>query len=279
MTPTYHSILVHFDGGAQAAPRLRQARAIAARFGARLTTLFAVSARFVVLPVPGRPVDAPLLDEVDPASRRHAKAHFHAVEAEGDGGAGVWEEVATADPVAGVAVRAVYADLMVLGHADPDDVQARDVPNHFAESVVIASGTPALVLPRRHAAMVSTFPVVLIAWRPTAEAGRALRAALPLLGEAREVHLASWSGDARECQQWLDDATAWLAARGIAPVRRHGHATELSSGEELLRLAAQLGADLLVMGCYGHDRRRELVLGGVSRTVLRDASLPLLIAH
>jgi nucleotide-binding universal stress UspA family protein len=67
-----------------------------------------------------------------------------------------------------------------------------------------------------------------------------------------------------------------------APIRPHaplpggGGST---AGEALLSLAADVGADLLVMGCYGHSRARELVLGGASRTVLRSMTLPVLMAH
>jgi nucleotide-binding universal stress UspA family protein len=55
--------------------------------------------------------------------------------------------------------------------------------------------------------------------------------------------------------------------------------TEGSVGDALLALADELGSDLLVMGCYGHSRLREMVLGGTSRIVLRSARLPVLMSH
>ncbi len=77
----------------------------------------------------------------------------------------------------------------------------------------------------------------------------------------------------RELRNYLD-------AHGIATkAERHAAAASEAPGESLLSLAADVGADLLVMGCYGHSRTRELVLGGASRTVLNSMTLPVLMAH
>jgi nucleotide-binding universal stress UspA family protein len=71
----------------------------------------------------------------------------------------------------------------------------------------------------------------------------------------------------------------WLRRSGVkAPIHIHGLAGT-GIGEALLSLATDTDADLLVMGCYGHSRARELVLGGVTRTVLREMTLPVLMAH
>ena len=71
----------------------------------------------------------------------------------------------------------------------------------------------------------------------------------------------------------------WLHLQGVsAPLRLHTLGVG-DVGEALLSLAADTAADMLVMGCYGHSRAREMVLGGVSRTLLSSMTVPVLISH
>lgn len=275
------SLLVHLDGGAQAAARLTQARHLAARFEARLSALFAVAPHFVPVPLPapglGMP-GAPLLDEVDPRTRRRARACFDRL-TETSGWPVQWDEVAGGDPAEAFAHRALYADLLVLGPHDPRDDEARDVPRDFVENVLAASGTPALVLPHGSGATSLPGACVLVAWRPGREAARAVRGALPLLQRAQEVHLVSWSDSAASQSRCLDALSEQLRLHAVEGLVRHEGPAPSDVGEALLALAEGIGADLLVMGCYGRTRARELMLGGTSRTVLREARLPLLMAH
>ena len=77
----------------------------------------------------------------------------------------------------------------------------------------------------------------------------------------------------------LDRLCAALQRHGVATsiVRRVGRPRDV--GDELLRCAVERSADLLVMGCYGHSRLHEFVLGGVTRHILEHMSLPVLMAH
>jgi nucleotide-binding universal stress UspA family protein len=113
---------------------------------------------------------------------------------------------------------------------------------------------------------------VLVAWKPTPEAARAVQAALPLLHAARQVHVAAWGDDPREIERLL-------LLHGIDARYHREPAADAHVGELLLSRAADLSADLLVMGCYGHSRTRELVLGGASRRVLQSMTLPVLMCH
>jgi nucleotide-binding universal stress UspA family protein len=277
----FRSLLVHIDGGAHAAARLMQARALAARFEARLSALFAVSPHFVPVPLPtpglGMP-PAPLVDEIDPRTRRRARACFDRV-TETSGWPVRWDEVTEGDPVAAFARRALYADLLVLGQHDPRDDMAPDMPRDFVESVLAASGTPALVLPHVEAPDVMDLDRMLVAWRPGREAAHAVRGALPLLQRAREVHLVSWSDTGAGERCCLDELSEQLRLHAVEGIVRHEGPPPSDVGDALLALATGIGADVLVMGCYGHGRTRELMLGGTTRTVLREARLPLLMAH
>ena len=75
------------------------------------------------------------------------------------------------------------------------------------------------------------------------------------------------------------DIAHYLHLHGIVSTLHRDHALPTDAGEVLLSFASAVGADLLVMGCYGHHRAREFVLGGASRTVLRRMTLPVLMAH
>ncbi|HET7867741.1 MAG TPA: universal stress protein [Burkholderiaceae bacterium] len=275
------SLLVHLDAGWHSMERLALARTLAAQHESRLRALLALEPRFVPLPLPmeagGLPA-APLLDEVDTRHRMLAKARFDRA-VSGAGWPVQWCELGDEPPIPGFASQALHADLVVLGQHDRDDADAFDVPSDFVPSVVVASGRPALVVPRHASEPFQGFGTVLVAWQACREAARALDAALPLLQGAREVHVVTWSDDDAGLVLQQQEVADHLALHGVHGVRCHRGQVPLDAGTALLTLCEGLGADLLVMGCYGHSRARELVLGGASRTVLRDARLPVLMAH
>ena len=180
------------------------------------------------------------------------------------------------EPGAALALQARYADLVVLSQSDPDDPVARMTPG-LPEYVMLASARPVLVLP--HA---GHFPVigseVLVAWDASTAATRALANALPLLKRARRVTVAVFNPDNAHGQQPGADIALYLARHGInAEVM--AQQTSIDVGEALLSLAADVDANLIVMGCYGHARVRELLLGGVTATILKSMTAPVLMSH
>jgi nucleotide-binding universal stress UspA family protein len=116
---------------------------------------------------------------------------------------------------------------------------------------------------------------VVVAWKESAEAARAVSAALPLLARAERVTAVS-ARDDDERTRGLDALATYLSWHGIAADRRL-LAAYPSVGEALA--AAAVEADLVVMGGYSHSRLRELILGGVTRHMLEKTKLPLLLAH
>jgi nucleotide-binding universal stress UspA family protein len=273
------SILVHLDGTAHAAVRLRIAHRLATTHEATLNALFAVAPQVVPLSLPlgdGVPI-APLYAEVDAKHRAHAKTLYERTVAKG-APASTWHELSGEPPIQGFVERALLADLLVLGQRDPADAQGFDVPAGFVESVILDTGRPALVVP--HTGQASAEPrTLLLAWKPTRESAHAVTAALPLLRRAKHVHLVCSAANAIEAQQALSQVEQYLGARGITTARQHFGVPGSDVGHGLLSLATEVGAELLVMGCYGHSRARELVLGGASRTVLHSMTVPVLMAH
>jgi hypothetical protein len=113
---------------------------------------------------------------------------------------------------------------------------------------------------------------VLVGWNGSCEATRAVHGALPFLIGAKRVILCA-VGEARQA---LEDARLMLRRHEIAVEPRHVDQPDAKAGEIMLGEAEREGADLLVIGAYGHTRLRELIFGGATRHVLRDAALPVL---
>ncbi len=179
---------------------------------------------------------------------------------------------------AGLALMARFADLVVCSQDDPDESMT-DMAVRIPDYVILNSPRPVLVLPGNDPPPAP--PHVLLAWDGGREAAAAAGAAIPLLQRARSVTVATLANadmDEPRCRREQGELLAYLGQHGVAAaavVRAAGAAP----GRQLLVLAAERGSNLLVMGCYGHGRWRELCLGGASRTVLAETRIPLLLAH
>jgi len=280
MKQTITQLLVHLDATARSAGRLEVACSVAKANGASVTALYGVTPTVLELPyVPeAGPSVAAVLAGNDEQRRASARAAFDRVRAMLDVPL-AWAEVGDAPVLPAFSRQALYADLMVLGQHDPSDAAAAGVPGDFPEAVMAMSGKAALVLPYAQQPR-EVGGTVAIAWKATRESARAVSAAVPLLQRARHVHVLSWPTEDDDIQGDRLDLGRYLKLRGIEPAwHREGGGEPGFLGELLLSRACDLGADLLVMGCYGHSRAREWVLGGTSRTVLQSMTLPVLMAH
>jgi nucleotide-binding universal stress UspA family protein len=121
---------------------------------------------------------------------------------------------------------------------------------------------------------------VLVAWNASREAARALGDALPLLVDAQAVTVLSIGSTATiDNEHRGADVTRRLARHGITATAAASIAKDADVGDVLLSRAADHGADLIVMGAYGHSRTREWLLGGAARHLLRHMTVPVLMAH
>lgn len=177
----------------------------------------------------------------------------------------------------GCAVHARYGDLAVVARRDATDRQG---PPGLVECLVLTSGRPTIVLPPR-----STAPGlsrVLVGWNARREAARAVADALPLLVRAEAVEILVVDGKSDRAghgQEPGADVARYLARHDVAvEVRRVASGGE-DVGRILLSRAGAFGADLLVMGAYGHSQLSEWVFGGVTRRVLHEAELPVLMSR
>lgn len=206
------------------------------------------------------------------------------------------------DPVEVLQSDARTADLLITSQRDP----ARDGGLSTGQSarLLVGAACPVLTVPyvgstAEGASSGETAPLhrALVAWTDTRESARAVRDALPLLARAKCVELVSFAKDVRSDSSSqraaLERVVTYLARHGVqahptllsqveASVgerMRRGGVTDVAVAEALLSHAADMHADFIVMGGYGHSRLWELVLGGVTRTMLETMTVPVLMSH
>jgi nucleotide-binding universal stress UspA family protein len=271
------SIVVHVDASSASLRRLQFAAALGRMFEADVTAIYAVAslgAEYPYIYVIGSAESVALVRDVEEANLASAKRAFDAVAVVNPR---LQWTAPTTEPNRAMAHQGRYADLLILGQQDPANPPDACLPSGFVESVLIDSGRPALVVP--YVGIPETFgKIALVAWKNTRESARALSASLPFLHRCERVHVVSWdeSGDERDAPL---DIERYLGLHGIAITMHRRDAASESVGDALLSLAADASADLLVMGCYGHSRAREWVLGGATRAILESMTMPVLMAH
>lgn len=170
-------------------------------------------------------------------------------------------------------------DLIVVSQTEA--ASKRGVELDFVPRVAVAAGRPVMVIPLGQV-LRPQFETVVVGWNASREAARAVFDSLPILRCARTVHVV-WidpSGDARgRASPPGEDIALSLRSHGVTAVASPIVTDAENAGEALLRRVRDLGAGLLVIGAYGHSRLSELVLGGVTRTVLRQMRCPVLLSH
>ncbi|MDN4591810.1 universal stress protein [Xenophilus aerolatus] len=271
---TLRRILVQADNSAPCAARVQTARAIAERFGATAVGVPCMTTALMQYPYSLVALGDTLsvLEDVDRETADRARRTFE--KAAAGAACMAWEHLVGQGPW-GFIRRAFYADLLVLGQPDPDEPLDGRLPADFLSSVLMDSGRPALVLPYVAGPRPDIGRTVLVAWKETAEAARALAAAWPWLTRAASVHAVSYGDGAAQA---LGRLQALMSAHGVSATVHDGGVDETDAGERLLSLAADVDAGLLAMGCYGHSRAREWMFGGVTRTLLASTTVPLLMA-
>ncbi|MFC6790938.1 universal stress protein [Methylobacterium komagatae] len=266
------SITVALDTGETAARRVRLAADLAQRFEATLT---GVAAR--KLPIPGPTADIVVAQaSYDEEQNRLADELAQAEDLfRTNAGTAIrthWRQ-AEAGSEAFLVRQARATDLIVIG---------RDAPNagrHSLEpdpgTVLMEAGRPVLVVPtgieRLDAAR------IVIAWKDSVEARRAVTAALPLIGRADKVFVAAAGSEARF--EGADEVSEHLARHGAHVTTNLLGAPAGEIADAILRFARREEADLIVLGAYGHSRFREWFFGGATRDMLRLSPIPCLMSH
>lgn len=279
----YAALMVHVEPCDAAEPRIRLAADLADRFDAALIG-FAGAA---VMPPPvTAPVFGPAVAvEVLEAEQRRVEAALHAAHerfrtiAERDRRRTGWRSFLD-HPAAALAREARAADLLIAGRGGAFGFEHHQTVD--PGDLLMRAGRPVLVVPAGVAVLEARR--VLVAWKDTREARRAVADALPLLADAEEVLVAEAvtdeAGEREAALRRTCDVAALLerhgaTARGETLEPRGGRAM----ADELLRAAERHGADLVVAGGYGHARLREWAFGGVTRDLLARCPVCCLLSH
>ena len=275
----YKDIVVQIADGTDGAMRLKVALDLAVLHGAHITGLYVEPplpmSAFPEIPVPAEVINA----QEAAAAQRLTSLEQQFAHASGQAGVSAEWRVSHADTVTALNVNARYADLLVTGHSEDGSVSWFGMA--ATKHIALESGRPVLVVPCG-AKVTSLGQRVLVAWNGSREAVRAVHDALPLLVHASFVQVVVINPQVGYGEHGAvpgADICLHLARHGIKAEAYVGHSDSQAIGAALLTQATAIGADLVVMGAYGHSRFRELVLGGVTRHLLQHLRVPMLMAH
>jgi nucleotide-binding universal stress UspA family protein len=167
-------------------------------------------------------------------------------------------------------------DLAIVGQAEPDSSAVEEI---IAESALFESGRPVIVVPYIQRAPLK-LDNVMVCWDGSRAAARAIADSMPLLAKGGRVEVVIVTNE-RGKQDEIEgaDMGAHLARHGLKVDVKRTALGDIDVADVILSHAADAGSDLIVMGGYGHSRLREFVLGGVTRSIFRSMTAPVLMAH
>lgn len=269
------AILVHAEPGEAARARLRVAASLAKRFGAQLIGLGAEALH--PLPVTSPYAGVNTAEWVVEMNRQ--------IEANLDAAGAAFEEVCASVPREWRAVRAMPARAMAAEARSVDLllVSATASQDYFRAvdpgELVLHAGRPVLLAPSDPQPLSARS--VVVGWKETREARRALADALPFLRRAEQVVVLGVhpAAEAPDLARELADVVAYLQDRGVSAQARQRQAADADVVDILDRTAEEIGADLIVTGAYGQSRLREWVFGGVTRRLMDEPKRWLLMSH
>lgn len=280
---SYKTILVHADESSHTAKRVALAARLAIQSDAHLVgaTATALPGAFYLPGVVGE--SAITVTAALDYLRERAKGtmmEFESVVRKA-GVASYEARIVDDETGAGICLQARYSDLVIVGQSDPDE-PVPGLSAGFPEYVVMNAGRPVLIVPYA-GEFAHVGSRVLVAWDASMEATRAVTAAIPFLRQADLVQVVVFDSKSRpdaHGEQPGADIALFLSRHGIkVEVSQQTTAERIDIGNALLSYAADFNADLLVMGGYGHSRFREVLLGGVTKTVLQSMTVPVFMAH
>ena len=278
---SYKTILVHLDKKSVAEQRIRIAANLAIAENACLVGA-------AMIGISTQTFHQAHIDEKDPVLASHLQfLHDRAgrfvqefeTEAKRMGVSSYEGRIVDGEANQGISLLARVADLVVIGRTNLEEKSPIVSPD-FPEYVMMNAGRPVLIIPPSYERDI-VGERVMICWNASRESIRAVADAIPILKKANLVQIVMYNVENEP------DVNAELAGSDIALyLARHGINVEVLPpqknkhiGNALLELAESQTTDLLVMGGYGHTRFREFLLGGVTRTVLGDSNIPVLMSH
>lgn len=272
-------LLVHVDTSSACAKRVQAAVVLAKRHSAHLTGVY-VREQFKIPTYAEVHLPTELLEAQQKAGHEQAQK----AEAEFRRAAENMQVPAEWHCVKGEAIQVldVFArqmDLTLVGQMQEHEPQWLSPP--VADRLALEAGGPLLIIPTV-GEVDAVFGRILVAWNGSREASRAVRDALPFLSLADEVSVVTVGiveDDSSANDLASIDIRAHLSRHAIQSEIMEINGSDRDAGSLLLLAAADMGADLIVMGAYGHSRFQELVLGGATRHMIYHSNVPVLMSH
>jgi len=256
---------------------VEDAVSVAAALGAHLAALSCETH----VQVPGHIISAPVVSGVIAGEAAKSRKNAHDLLAAFDAAAAkagilhetIFEKCLTLEVPDLLVAYARLRDLTILPMPASSD-------QWYAESIIFGSGRPILVLPEQPKRRPFQLGTVAVAWDFSRAAARAVSDAMPVLELAKKVHIVTVVNEkALDTRRSGEELAKNLARHGIDAVLDKVDAKGRPIGEVLESFTSSQGADLLVMGAYGHSKWREFVLGGATRSLLSKPPLPILLSH
>lgn len=287
---TIKVVLVPVTATETGASTLKTAFALGHRFSAHVAALHVRADPRNTMPYMGEGMSGIVLQEIMAAIERDAAERARAARALFDAGVAEFavpladapeaaprfsanwrEEVGREDEI--VARYARLSDVVVIGS---QSARQSTVVDMMMEAVLLDGGRPVLLAP---AQVPNSFgDNIAVAWNGSVEAARAVAAGMPFIKAARRVTILT-IGEGSEPQATAEALKRYLAWHGIDAAPLVATAAAEGAGPAILGQTKRLGADLLITGAYTHNRFRQMIFGGVTRHILSDAELPVLVAH
>lgn len=276
---TYRDLLLILDDSRGAAARMQAALEFAKRHNSSVDALH-LSMRQEIPGYVAAEITSDVLSMRDEATAKDAASAEQAFRAACEG-AGVKGRFGHMTGSAGDLADATIAagrlsDLVVLGQ--PEEDGGGWLGPWLLETVLLGCGRPVLLVP-----YIGTHDTVgkkvLVAWDGGREAARAVGDALPLLMEAEEVTVISVNRDPDSQRPSTAALSEHLKRHGVPANNHDAKVDDISATDYMLNRASDEGADLLVMGAYAHSRIRELVLGGMTKRMLKHMTVPIFMSH
>jgi nucleotide-binding universal stress UspA family protein len=271
----YVALMVYVEADGAPEQRVRLAASLADKFTA---SLIGLSALAIPPPIVADGVVMDALTDVDIEEMRARladKGNWFRGIAGGDDGKREWRSMLDL-PTEALAREARSADLVVIGRLKvPGSAYSSLDPGE----AILKMGRPTLVVPEAVGTLRAEH--VVIGWKDTREARRAVQDSLPFLQEAMRVTIVETCrpDEEKTALGHLDDVTHYLTRHRIKGGPRVMVQQEGSGAAQLIRIAQVERADLLVTGAYGHSRLGEWVFGGMTRDLLATSPICCLMSH
>lgn len=277
----FKNILVHLDHSSGCNNRLDIAFELARKFDAQLTGLFIVP-DYVVPSYVEAQISVDLITDVTEKAVARAKDTLAGYQKlADDSGVSMEAHVVEGQVIPILREHTKYSDLLLLGQDQPDDP---DNSSYGLADALLFEGACACMVVPHSGKLEAPGKRVLLTWNASRESARALREAMPFLTRAETVVVLSSEPDGGDSETarghpHAQELDRLLKSHGIEAVSSGISDTDITITDAIIGQAADMNADMIIMGAYGHARLREIILGGVTRDLLKQSPVPLFLAH